>query len=74
MSEELHDAFQHWREECEIIAKEMERVVGAGLAIFSDEARQMRRTQFTALVERRNAAASRLLAARRVSAKFKPAV
>jgi hypothetical protein len=52
--------FEEWRDECEAIHKEMDRLLAAGRSQTS-EARQVRQVQFMALVERRNEAARNLL-------------
>jgi hypothetical protein len=64
MFEQFQNAFEHWRSECETVDREMGRIVGVGLSM-SDDERQVRRFQYASLVERRNAAALKLLAARR---------
>jgi hypothetical protein len=59
------NAFQGWRRECEAIEQEMDHLVRAGMPA-SVEERQVRRIRFTALVERREAAARKLIEADRV--------
>jgi hypothetical protein len=54
------DAFQSWRRELEAAEQEMDRLIAAGLPA-SAEDRQVRQTRFVALVERREAAARKLL-------------
>src|SRR5262245_177025 len=56
----LIDAFQSWRRELEAVEQEMDRLIAAGLPA-SVEERQVRQTRFMALVERREAAARKLL-------------
>jgi len=55
-------AFQEWRRECEAVQKEMDRLITAGRPL-SPEERQVRQLQFSALIERRDAAARNLLRA-----------
>jgi hypothetical protein len=55
-----HDAFQEWRREREAVEQEMDLLITAGLPA-SNEERQVRRTRFAALLERREAAARNLL-------------
>jgi hypothetical protein len=52
--------FQDWRRECETVQKEMDRLITAGRPQSAEE-RLVRQLQFTALVERRDAAARQLL-------------
>ena len=52
--------FQDWRRECEAVQKEMDRLITAGRPQTPEE-RQVRQLQFTALIERRDAAARNLL-------------
>jgi hypothetical protein len=54
------NAFQEWRQECEAVQREMDRLIAAGRPQ-SPEERQVRQLQFTALIERRDAAARNLL-------------
>ena len=54
------DAFQSWRRELEVVEQEMDRLIAAGLPASAEE-RQVRQTRFVALVERREAAARKLL-------------
>jgi hypothetical protein len=56
----IDNAFQNWRRECEAVQKEMDRLIIAGRP-HSMEERQVRQLQFTALIERRDAAARNLL-------------
>ena len=53
-------ALVDWKSECEAIHKEMDDLFRAG-RLETAEARQIRRLQFLALIERRNAAARKLL-------------
>jgi hypothetical protein len=53
-------AYQEWRRECEAVQKEMDRLITAGRPQSPGE-RQVRQLQFTALIERRDAAARNLL-------------
>lgn len=53
-------AFQDWKREREAIEKEMDRLIMAGRPASAEE-RQVRQLQFTALLERRDAAARSLL-------------
>jgi hypothetical protein len=52
--------FEKWRDECESVHQEMDRLLAAGRSQTA-EARQVRQMQFMALVERRNEAARNLL-------------
>jgi hypothetical protein len=52
--------FQDWRRECETVQKEMDRLITAGRPQSAEE-RLVRQLQFTALIERRDAAARQLL-------------
>src|SRR5262245_26578827 len=54
------DAFQNWRRELDAVEQEMDRLIAAGLPASIAE-RQVRQTRFVALVERREAAARKLL-------------
>ena len=54
--------FREWRKECEVVQKEMDRLIKSGRPQTPEE-RQVRQLQFTALIERRDAAARNLLAA-----------
>jgi hypothetical protein len=54
--------FQDWRQECEAVQKEMDRLIMAGRPQTAEE-RQVRQLQFTALIERRDAAARHLIEA-----------
>ena len=56
----FNKAFKDWRQECEAVQKEMDRLITAGRPR-SPEERQVRQLQFTALIERRDAAARNLL-------------
>jgi hypothetical protein len=56
----VNNAFQEWRQECEAVQKEMDRLIAAGRPQSAEE-RQVRQLQFTALIERRDAAARNLL-------------
>ena len=55
--------FQDWRRECETVQKEMDRLITAGRPQSAEE-RLVRQLQFTALIERRDAAARQLLGTR----------
>ena len=55
-----NNEFQDWRRECEAVQKEMDRLITAGRPQ-SPEERQVRQLQFSALIERRDAAARNLL-------------
>ena len=55
-------AFQDWRRERAEIEREMDRLIAAGRPSTAEE-RQVRQLQFTALIERRDAAARSLLRA-----------
>jgi hypothetical protein len=54
--------FQDWRRECEAVQKEINRLISAGRPQSAEE-RLVRQLQFTALIERRDAAARELLSA-----------
>jgi hypothetical protein len=54
--------FQDWRRECEAVQKEMDRLITSGRPQSAEE-RLVRQLQFTALIERRDAAAKQLLSA-----------
>ena len=54
------DAFHNWRRELEEVEQEMNSLMAQGLPASSQE-RQVRRTRFAALIERREAAARNLL-------------
>jgi hypothetical protein len=54
------DAFHNWRRELEAVEQEMNSLMAQGLPASSQE-RQVRRTRFAALIERREAAARNLL-------------
>jgi hypothetical protein len=54
------DALMSWKEECDVIHKEMDRLLTAGW-LETPEERQVRKIQFVALIERRNVAAQNLL-------------
>ena len=54
------EAFQDWRRERDAVEQEMDHLIAAGMPS-SVEERQVRRTRFAALVERREAAARNLL-------------
>ena len=56
----VNTAFQDWRRECEAVQKEMDSLITAGRPQ-SPEERQVRQLQFSALIERRDAAARNLL-------------
>jgi hypothetical protein len=63
-------AFQDWQRERETIEKEMDRLITAGRPASAEE-RQVRRLQFTALLERRDVAARGLLQAGNASRRVK---
>jgi hypothetical protein len=65
MAEQFQHAFEEWRRECETVDREMGRILGTRPSASEDE-RRVRRFQFASLVERRDAAARKLLAARGV--------
>jgi hypothetical protein len=52
--------YQDWKRECEEVEREMNRLIAAGRPATAEE-RQVRQLQFTALIERRDAAARNLL-------------
>jgi hypothetical protein len=52
--------YQDWKRECAEIEREMNRLIAAGRPATVEE-RQVRQLQFTALIERRDAAARNLL-------------
>jgi hypothetical protein len=54
------DAFMRWKEECETVHNEMDRLLAAGWLEAAEE-RQVRKIRFLALIERRNVAAHNLL-------------
>src|SRR5262249_56193541 len=54
------DAFHNWRRELEAVEQEMNSLMAEGVPASSEE-RQVRRTRFAALIERREAAARNLL-------------
>ena len=56
----LIDAFQSWRRDLEAVEREMDQLIAAGLPA-SVEERQVRQARFVTLVERREAAARKLL-------------
>jgi hypothetical protein len=58
-----------WREECDAIHKEMDRLLAAGW-LEAPEERQVRKIQFMALIERRNVAAHNCLKSDGVTASF----
>jgi hypothetical protein len=64
------DAFQNWRREREAIEREMDHLITEGMPV-SIEERQVRRTRFVALIERREAAARELLHRGRASGRDK---
>jgi hypothetical protein len=63
-------AFQDWKREREAIEKEMDRLITAGRPTTADE-RQVRQLQFTALIERRDAAARDLMQSGNASRRIK---
>jgi len=64
------DAFQNWRREREAIEREMDHLITGGVPT-SIEERQVRRTRFAALIERRETAARELLHRSRASSRDK---
>jgi len=52
--------FQDWKRECAEIEREMDRLITAGRPSTTEE-RQVRQLQYTALLERRDAAARNLM-------------
>jgi hypothetical protein len=52
--------FQDWKRECAEIEREMDRLITAGRPSTAEE-RQVRQLQYTALLERRDAAARNLM-------------
>jgi hypothetical protein len=58
------DAFTDWKTECEAIHREMDEVIRSAWLHTAAE-RELRRTQFQALIERRNAAARKFLQPKR---------
>jgi hypothetical protein len=52
--------FQDWRRECEVVHREMDRLILAGRPQSQGE-QQVRQVQFAALIERRDAAARNFL-------------
>jgi hypothetical protein len=67
----MRTVFQEWRRECEAVQREMDRLITAGRPQ-SDGERQVRALQFTALIERRDAAARNLLSTTLKREKDKP--
>ena len=64
-----HD-LEEWRRERETVESEMARLI-ASLATASKEERDVRRAQFMALIERREAAARKILPVNYVSQRIK---
>ena len=60
MANDPRALFEEWRRECEAIEREMDRLITAGRPD-SEEERQVRKLQFASLIERREAAARKLL-------------
>src|SRR5260370_42131338 len=58
-----------WKEECDAIHREMDRLLTAGWLETADE-RQVRKIQFMALIERRNVAAHNFLKSGGDTARF----
>jgi hypothetical protein len=71
MAEYLQAEFQEWRRECELIDREMDRIV-SGRFFGSEDDRQVLKFQFASLVERRNDAARKLLRSRGVIRRVRP--
>jgi hypothetical protein len=64
MSDQQPNAFAEWRRECEAIERDMNRLITAGRP-GSEAERQVRTLQFASLIERREAAARKLMPARK---------
>jgi len=64
MSDQQQNAFAEWRQECAAIEREMDRLISAGRPSSEDE-RQVRKLQFASLIERREAAARKLMPPRK---------
>ena len=64
MSDQQQNAFAEWRRECAAIEREMDRLITAGRPSSEDE-RQVRKLQFASLIERREAAARKLMPPRK---------
>ena len=58
--ESLHEDFDKWRRERELVEAEMNRIIGTVLS-GTKEDRTVRAAQFAALIERREAAARKVL-------------
>ena len=58
--ESLHEDFDKWRRERELVEAEMNRIIGTVLT-GTKEDRTIRAAQFAALIERREAAARKVL-------------
>jgi hypothetical protein len=63
------DALRSWKEECNAIHGEMDRLLAAGWLATAEE-RQVRKIQFMALIERRNVAARNCLKSESDTARF----
>jgi hypothetical protein len=69
-SDLMHDeGLRDWRLECEAIEQEMDRLVRSPVPASAEE-RQVRQTQFAALVKRREDAASKLIQADRARFRY----
>jgi len=64
MSGQQQNAFAEWRRECAAIERDMNRLITAGRPN-SEAERQVRTLQFASLIERREAAARKLMPARK---------
>src|SRR5262249_16793394 len=64
-----NEALMGWRQECDAIEQEMDRLI-KGPVPASAEERQIRRVQFAALVERREDAARKLIQADRTRVRY----
>ena len=58
--ESLQQDFDNWRRECELVEAEMNRIIETALS-GTKEDRTIRAVQFAALIERREAAARKVL-------------
>jgi hypothetical protein len=60
MSDTVQQEFTEWRREREAVQAEMDQLIKSGSSLSEDE-RKVRRIQFAALIERREAAAHKIL-------------
>lgn len=60
LREALQQDFEAWRHECDVVEKEMNRLISS-VSSGTKEDRDNRRAQFQALIERREAAARKIL-------------